>query len=90
MAFAGNDLVNFIGVPLAGIQSYQLFSSAHAVSSSISPDDYMMIGLKFPIQTPYIYLVLAGIIMTLTLWFSKKAKNVTETEVKLGYSGRNG
>ncbi|MBK8054651.1 MAG: inorganic phosphate transporter [Saprospiraceae bacterium] len=84
MAFAGNDLVNFIGVPLAGIQSYQLFSSAHAVSSSISPDDYMIIGLKFPIQTPYIYLVLAGIIMTLTLWFSKKAKNVTETEVKLG------
>ncbi|MBP6448341.1 MAG: inorganic phosphate transporter [Saprospiraceae bacterium] len=84
MAFAGNDLVNFIGVPLAGIQSYQLFASAHSVANSVSPADYMMTGLKFPIQTPYIYLLLAGIIMTLTLWFSKKARNVTETEVKLG------
>jgi len=84
MAFAGNDLVNFIGVPLAGFQSYQLYSAVQTVDSTITPSDYLMIGLKFPIQTPYIFLVLAGVVMTLTLWFSKKAKNVTETEIKLG------
>lgn len=85
MAFAGNDLVNFIGVPLAGIQSYDLFSSANAVmGGNMSATDYNMIGLKFPMQAPYFYLVLAGIIMILTLWFSSKARTVTETEVKLG------
>lgn len=84
MAFAGNDLVNFIGVPLAGIQSYQLFTAAQSVAPNITYSDYLMTGLKFPIQTPYLYLILAGIVMALTLWFSKKAKNVTETEVKLG------
>lgn len=85
MAFAGNDLVNFIGVPLAGIQSYQLFNAANiSAGGSLSPSSYLMNGLQFPIQTPYLYLVLAGLVMILTLWFSKKAKNVTETEVKLG------
>ncbi|MEZ4909739.1 MAG: inorganic phosphate transporter [Saprospiraceae bacterium] len=85
MAFAGNDLVNFIGVPLAGIQSYDLYSSANAImDGSINPDAYNMIGLKFPMQAPYLYLLLAGVIMILTLWFSTKARTVTETEVKLG------
>lgn len=85
MAFAGNDLVNFIGVPLAGWQSYDLFNNANEASGGIlSPETYMMTGLKFPIQTPYLYLLFCGIIMVLTLWFSKKARNVTETEVKLG------
>jgi phosphate/sulfate permease len=85
MAFAGNDLVNFIGVPLAGLQSTQLFHSANGtMGGSLNASEYLMTGLKFPIQTPYIYLILAGVVMILTLWFSKKAKNVTETEVKLG------
>ncbi|MBK9043754.1 MAG: inorganic phosphate transporter [Saprospiraceae bacterium] len=85
MAFAGNDLVNFIGVPLAGYQSYELFSSANSISHlSLSPEIYTMSGLKFPIKTPYIYLILSGIIMILTLWFSKKSRTVTETEVNLG------
>lgn len=85
MAFAGNDLVNFIGVPLAGWQSYELFNNANEATGGIlSAETYMMTGLKFPIQTPYLYLLFCGIIMVLTLWFSKKARNVTETEVKLG------
>ena len=85
MAFAGNDLVNFIGVPLAGWQSYDLFHNANQATGGIlSAHTYMMTGLKFPIQTPYIYLLISGIIMVLTLWFSKKARTVTETEVKLG------
>ena len=85
MAFAGNDLVNFIGVPLAGWQSYDLFHNANlAMGGTLSSATYMMTGLKFPIQMPYIYLLISGIIMVLTLWFSKKARTVTETEVKLG------
>jgi len=84
MAFAGNDLVNFIGVPLAGWQSYDLFNSANLSSEGLLlASEYTMIGLKFPIQTPYFFLIIAGIIMVLTLWFSKKARTVTETEVKL-------
>ena len=85
MAFAGNDLVNFIGVPLAGWQSYEIFQHASMVSGGgLSPDSFLMSGLKFPIQTPYLYLFLASIVMILTLWFSKKARSVTETEVSLG------
>lgn len=85
MAFAGNDLVNFIGVPLAGWQSYDMFQTANLNSGGIlSSADYKMIGLKFPLQTPYLYLMFAGLVMTLTLWFSKKSRTVTETEVKLG------
>ena len=85
MAFAGNDLVNFIGVPLAGWQAYDMFHAANtATGGNLSPQTYMLTGLTFPIQTPYVFLLLAGLIMTLTLWFSKKARTVTETEVKLG------
>ena len=84
MAFAGNDLVNFIGVPLAGWQSYELYSAAKSLGGGlISAETYMMNGLTFPTQAPYIFLMISGLIMTLTLWFSKKAKTVTETEIKL-------
>jgi phosphate/sulfate permease len=90
MAFAGNDLVNFIGVPLAGWQSYVMFETANAASGGVlNPNNYQMIGLKFPIQTPYFYLIISGLIMILTLWFSKKARSVTETEVKLGSNEEN-
>lgn len=84
MAFAGNDLVNFIGVPLAGWQSYDLYSSAKTImGNSLDSSTYLMSGLKFPIQTPYYYLILSGIVMTLTLWFSKKIRTVSATEVNL-------
>lgn len=80
MAFAGNDLVNFIGIPIAAIQSYEIFQYSHSVSN---PLGFNMIGLKFPIESPYIYIFFSGILMIITLCFSKKAKNVTETELKL-------
>jgi len=79
MAFAGNDLVNFIGVPLAGYQSFNIW-----VDTGIAPDAFMMDQLGAKVKTPFIFLLLAGMIMVVTLWFSGKARKVTETEVNLG------
>ncbi len=79
MAFASNDLVNFIGVPLAGLESYQLFMA----DPTINPDTYTMESLLEPVQTPTIYLAIAGVIMIITLVFSKKARSVTQTEIDL-------
>ena len=79
MAFASNDLVNFIGVPLAGLESYQLFMS----DPSINPDTFTMESLLEPVQTPTIYLTIAGVIMIITLIFSKKSRSVTQTEIDL-------
>jgi phosphate/sulfate permease len=78
MAFAGNDLVNFIGVPLAGLVSYENY-----LSSGVSAGVFTMESLSEKIQTPTIFLLIAGLIMVLTLWLSKKAKSVTETSVNL-------
>ncbi|MAN05229.1 MAG: phosphate:sodium symporter [Owenweeksia sp.] len=82
MAFAGNDLVNFIGVPLAGYQSFHIWSK-----SGVSADVFTMDQLGAAVQTPFIFLLLAGLIMVVTLWFSGKARNVTDTEVNLGRQG---
>lgn len=79
MSFAGNDLVNFIGVSIAGLESFLIWRSM-----GVAPDAFMMDALSEPIQTNTILLVLAGLIMVVTLWFSKKAQSVTDTEVKLG------
>jgi phosphate/sulfate permease len=79
MAFAGNDLVNFIGVPLAGFESYKLFIN----DPTINPETYTMESLLQPVQTPTGFLLAAGVIMVLALFFSKKAKSVTKTEVDL-------
>lgn len=79
MAFAGNDLVNFIGVPIAGWQSFNLWSG-----TGTDPESFIMTGLAGKVATPYFLLVAAGVIMTITLWLSKKARSVTETEIKLG------
>ena len=79
MAFAGNDLVNFIGVPISGWQAFELWSN-----SGQAPNELLMTGLAGEVGTPYYMLLLAGVIMTLALWFSKKARTVTETEVNLG------
>lgn len=82
MAFAGNDLVNFIGVPIAAWQSFEMWQA-----SGLEPDKFTMEGLKGAAQTPTILLVLAGTVMVLTLWFSKKARNVIETGVSLSRQG---
>lgn len=79
MAFAGNDLVNFIGVPLAGLQSFQIWNG-----SGVAPEQFLMSRLGAAVQTPFLFLFLAGVIMVVTLWFSGKARKVTETEVNLG------
>ncbi|MCI6518617.1 MAG: inorganic phosphate transporter, partial [Prevotellaceae bacterium] len=79
MAFAGNDLVNFIGVPLAGYSSY----IDYANSGSGNPDTFMMSSLLESAKTPVFFLIGAGAIMAATLATSKKARRVTETEVNL-------
>lgn len=78
MAFAGNDLVNFIGVPLAGLESFITFHSSGA-----SPDGMLMTSLQGKIPTPTMYLLIAGLIMVITLWLSKKAKSVVKTTLDL-------
>lgn len=80
MAFAGNDLVNFIGVPLAGYNAYEIWIA----SGSMAPDNLLMDGLAGKVPTPTILLLLAGVIMTITLWFSKKARTVVQTSLDLG------
>ena len=79
MAFAGNDLVNFIGVPLAGFNSYELYKASGEASNS-----FLMQGLAGKVPTPTLMLILAGVIMTITLWTSKKAKSVLKTSLDLG------
>ncbi len=79
MAFAGNDLVNFIGVPLAGYESYRMFIADPA----IDPSTMTMGSLLEPVRTPTGFLLAAGVIMVLALFFSKKARSVTKTEVDL-------
>ncbi len=78
MAFAANDLVNFIGVPLAALHSYII------ASSSSDPAGILMEALQKPVQTDTIILLFSGSIMAVTLWFSKKAQTVAKTEVSLG------
>ena len=78
MAFAGNDLVNFIGVPLAGLSSYKAWAASGANS-----DEFMMTALSEKVPTAIEYLLLAGAIMVITLWLSKKAKAVTKTSLDL-------
>jgi phosphate/sulfate permease len=80
MAFAGNDLVNFIGVPLAGYNSYELYLASGGEASN----DFLMQGLAGKVPTPTILLLLAGVVMTITLWTSKKAKSVLKTSLDLG------
>lgn len=78
VAFAGNDLVNFIGVPIAAFNSYEAWSV-----TNILPQHYPMIALSEPVQTKPYLLLIAGLIMVLTLWFSSKAKEVVKTSVDL-------
>lgn len=79
-AFAGNDLVNFIGVPLAGFSSFCDFT-AHG--AGFTPSTFMMSSLTESAKTPIYFLAAAGAIMVFALATSKKARKVTETEVGL-------
>ncbi len=83
LAFAGNDLVNFIGVPIAAFNSYEIFNG-----SGVSGDDFMMGALaNDDIVAPFYFLLFAGVVMVVTLWTSKKAKSVIETGVNLSRQG---
>jgi len=79
MAFASNDLVNFIGVPLAGLDSYLDFTANGAGNDNA----FMMTSLMESAKTPFVYLLIAGIIMIIAMTTSKKAQNVVKTSVDL-------
>ncbi len=79
MAFAGNDLVNFIGVPLAGFESLKTFLA----DPSSQADSLLMVSLQGKVHTPTLYLLLAGLVMVITLWTSKKSRSVTKTTIDL-------
>jgi len=76
MAFAGNDLVNFVGVPLAGLEAFKVYSANGG-------SDLLMGKLLGDIVTPSYFLIIAGVIMLFVLWLSKKAKTVIETSLQL-------
>ncbi len=78
MAFAANDLVNFIGVPLAGLNAYQI------AQTFVNPLTLLMKPLEGPVRTETYLLLIAGLIMVITLWVSRKARTVTKTEIDLG------
>ena len=78
LAFAGNDLVNFIGVPIAAWQSYEAWSV-----SGVQATEFSMEVLANKVPTPTVLLFLAGMVMVVTLWISSKAKKVTKTEIDL-------
>ena len=83
MAFAGNDLVNFLGVPLSGLASYQDYMA----NGGGDAHGFLMNSLNAPANTPVYFLVAAGLIMVVALSTSKKAQNVSKTE--LGLSSQN-
>lgn len=78
MAFAANDLVNFIGVPLAGLASYQI------AEASSNPLGITLEALREPVQANNWILMIAGVVMIATLWLNKKARTVSKTEISLG------
>lgn len=76
LAFAGNDLVNFIGVPLAGLDSWK-------IAQATGNPDMLMGALNNPVKADTLFLVASGLIMIFTLWTSKKTENVSDTELSL-------
>lgn len=82
MAFAGNDLVNFIGVALAGLES-----TIHFVGTGVNPDNYVVDFLAKPAKTPLAYLIASGAVMVIALFISKKARNVINTSLSLSKQG---
>jgi phosphate/sulfate permease len=85
LAFAGNDLVNFIGVPIAAYQAYGMYIEP---GQNLDATQFMMSGLEQEnLPAPFIFLALAGAVMVFTLWTSKKARTVIETEQNLSRQG---
>ncbi len=82
LAFAGNDLVNFIGVPIAGWQSFEAWSG-----SGIPAGEFAMDALAKKVPTPTLWLFLASIVMVTTLWLSSKSKEVLKTSLNLSSQG---
>ena len=82
LAFAGNDLVNFIGVPIAAWQSFEAWQA-----SGLDPNTFSMGVLSNKVPTPTLILIIAGLIMIITLWFSSRAKNVVKTSIDLSNQG---
>ncbi|CAL68135.1 inorganic phosphate transporter [Christiangramia forsetii] len=82
LAFSGNDLVNFIGVPMAAYHSYEAWAASGQAASTFS-----MEVLRTEVPAEPILLFISGGIMVLTLWFSKKARSVAETEIGLSRQG---
>lgn len=82
MAFAGNDLVNFIGVSVAGLMSFTAWSG-----SGVPAEEFQMDILNQPAASPTWLLLSAGVIMVITLWTNAKSRKVTETEIALGKQG---
>ena len=78
LAFAGNDLVNFIGVPIAAWQSYEAW-----LVSGVEASSFSMEVLSSKVPTPTLLLLVAGFVMVITLWFSSKAKKVVKTSIDL-------
>ena len=83
-AFAGNDLVNFVGVPLAALEAMNIFEA----SGAVDPKTFMMGDLAKPSTAGTLWLILSGLVMVATLWVSKKARRVIMTSVKLSSSSR--
>jgi len=82
MAFAGNDLVNFIGVPIAALNSHEVWSASGKLATEFKMSD---LASKVPSNT--LLLLIAGAIMVITLWTSKKARSVIETGINLSRQG---
>lgn len=82
MAFAGNDLVNFIGVPLTGLSAYQ----DYIANGNGDPSSFLMGSLNGPSNTSIWFLIGAGVMMVVSLSTSKKARKVSQTEIGLGSS----
>ena len=82
LAFAGNDLVNFIGVPIAAYQAYEVW-----VVSGSTASEFGMGVLSSKVPTPTAFLILSGFIMVITLWFSTKARKVLKTSLDLSNQG---
>ena len=86
LAFSGNDLVNFIGVPIAAFQSYELWEASYLLTGT-PPTAYTMEALTSVVTTPTYVLIAAGLIMVITLWRSQKARAVMKTEIDLASTG---
>ena len=82
LAFAGNDLVNFIGVPIAGFDAFVEAKTATGMNEGL-----LMTALSQPEQANVLYILAAGVIMVITLWTSSKSMNVSETELSLSAQG---